>query len=55
LRKSIASSDPNTKGYTQQNWKTWKKWTIFYTRYQLNQDQINDLNSPYPLKKRSNH
>ena len=21
-------SDPTTKGYTQQNWKTWMKWTI---------------------------
>ena len=24
--KSKTSSDPNTKGYTQQNWKTWMKW-----------------------------
>jgi hypothetical protein len=23
------SSDPNTKAYTQQNWKIWMKWTIF--------------------------
>jgi hypothetical protein len=23
------SSDTNTKVYTQQNWKTWMKWTIF--------------------------
>jgi hypothetical protein len=22
-------SDPSTKGYTQQNWKTWTKWTNF--------------------------
>jgi hypothetical protein len=25
------SSDPTTKGYTQQNWRTWVKWTSFYT------------------------
>jgi hypothetical protein len=25
LRKSKKSSDPNTKAYTQQNWKTWMK------------------------------
>jgi hypothetical protein len=23
------SSDPTTKACTQQNWKTWMKWTIF--------------------------
>jgi hypothetical protein len=23
------SSDPTTKGYTQQNWKIWMKWTNF--------------------------
>jgi hypothetical protein len=23
------SSDPTTKAYIQQNWKTWIKWTIF--------------------------
>jgi DNA repair exonuclease SbcCD ATPase subunit len=23
------SSDPTTKAYTQQKWKTWTKWTIF--------------------------
>ena len=22
-------SDPSTKGYTQQNWKTWTKWKYF--------------------------
>jgi hypothetical protein len=22
------SSDPTTKAYVQQNWKTWMKWTI---------------------------
>jgi hypothetical protein len=22
-------TDTTTKGYTQQNWKTWMKWTIF--------------------------
>ena len=22
-------SDPSTKGYIQQNWKTWMKWTNF--------------------------
>jgi hypothetical protein len=22
-------SDPSTKGYTQQNWRTWMKWTNF--------------------------
>ena len=22
-------SDPSTKGYTQQNWKIWTKWTNF--------------------------
>jgi hypothetical protein len=29
-------SDPSTKGYTQQNWRTWMKWKNFYTdtRYQ---------------------
>jgi hypothetical protein len=29
--------DPATKGYTQQNWKTWTKWTNFLTdtRYQI--------------------
>jgi hypothetical protein len=26
LRKSKTSSDPTTKGYTQQNWKIWMKW-----------------------------
>jgi hypothetical protein len=25
------SSDSTTKGYTQQNWKIYMKWTIFYT------------------------
>jgi CRISPR/Cas system-associated endoribonuclease Cas2 len=29
LNKSKTPSDPSTKGYTQQNWKTWKKWTNF--------------------------
>jgi hypothetical protein len=29
LKKSKKSSDPTTKAYTQQNWKTWMKWTIF--------------------------
>jgi hypothetical protein len=28
LRISKKSSDPTTKAYTQQNWKTWMKWTI---------------------------
>jgi hypothetical protein len=23
--------DPSTKGYTQQNWKTWTKWTNYET------------------------
>jgi hypothetical protein len=23
------SLDPTAKGYTQQNWKIWMKWTIF--------------------------
>jgi hypothetical protein len=23
------SPDPTTKGYTQQNWKIWMKWTNF--------------------------
>jgi hypothetical protein len=23
------SSDPSTKGYKQENWKTWMKWTNF--------------------------
>jgi hypothetical protein len=22
-------SDPTTRAYTQQNWKTWMKWVIF--------------------------
>jgi hypothetical protein len=29
LKKSKTPSDPSTKGYTQQNWKTWMKWTSF--------------------------
>jgi hypothetical protein len=29
LKKSKTPSDPSTKDYTQQNWKTWKKWTNF--------------------------
>ena len=29
LKKSKTPSDPSTKGYTQQNWKTWMKWTDF--------------------------
>ena len=29
LKKSKTPSDPSTKGYTQQNWKTWMKWTNF--------------------------
>jgi hypothetical protein len=29
LKKSKTPSDPSTNGYTQQNWKTWMKWTIF--------------------------
>ena len=29
LRKSKTPSDSSTKGYTQQNWKTWMKWTNF--------------------------
>jgi hypothetical protein len=29
LRKSKLSSDPTTNTYTQQNWKTWIKGTIF--------------------------
>ena len=27
--KKKKSSDPTTKAYTQQNWKTWIKWAIF--------------------------
>jgi hypothetical protein len=27
--ESKTLSDPSTKGYTQQNWKTWMKWTNF--------------------------
>jgi hypothetical protein len=23
-------SDPSTKGYTQQNWKTWMKWARLF-------------------------
>ena len=57
--KKKKKSDPTTKDYTQQNWKTWMKWDNFLDRYQvpkLNQDQINDLNSPIsPLKNRSSH
>jgi hypothetical protein len=29
LKKSKTPSDPSTKAYTQQNWKTWMKWTSF--------------------------
>jgi hypothetical protein len=29
LKKSKPTSDPSTKGYTQQNWKTSMKWTNF--------------------------
>jgi hypothetical protein len=29
LRKTKASSNPTTKGYTQQTWKTWMKWSNF--------------------------
>jgi hypothetical protein len=50
LRKSKTSLDPTTKGYTEQNWKIWEM-DNFLDRYQvpkLNQDQINDLNSPCP-------
>jgi hypothetical protein len=28
-KKSKTPSDPFTKDYTQQNWKTWMKWTNF--------------------------
>jgi hypothetical protein len=27
--EKIKSSDPTTKAYTHQKWKTWMKWTIF--------------------------
>ena len=29
LKKSKMQSDPSTKSHTQQNWKTWMKWTNF--------------------------
>jgi hypothetical protein len=29
LKKSQTPKDPFTKGYTQQNWKTWTKWKNF--------------------------
>jgi hypothetical protein len=44
------SSDPTTKAYTQQNWKTWMKLTSFYSDTKLNQDQLNDQNSPITPK-----
>jgi hypothetical protein len=53
LKKSKTPSDTSTKGYTQQNWKTWTILPEFLDRYQvpkLNQDQINDLNSPISPK-----
>jgi hypothetical protein len=36
LKKSQTQSEPSTKGYTRQNWKTCMKYTNFYTdtRYQ---------------------
>jgi hypothetical protein len=29
LKKSKTPPDHSTKGYSQQNWKTWMKWTSF--------------------------
>jgi hypothetical protein len=29
LKKSKTPSDPSTKGFTQQNWRTCMKWTSF--------------------------
>jgi hypothetical protein len=52
MKKSKASSDPTTKGYTQQNRITWIKWTIFreIPGTKFKQDQINDINSPITPK-----
>ena len=53
LRKFKKSSDPTTKAYIQQNWKSLDEIDNFLDRYQLpklNQDQINKINSPITPK-----
>jgi hypothetical protein len=52
LRKAKTSSNANTEGYTQQNWKTWIKWKFSYTNpgTKYKQNKINDLNRPISPK-----
>ena len=54
MRISKTSSDSTMKGYTKKNQENLDEMDNFLDRYQvpkLNQDQINGLKVPFPLKK----